>query len=371
MNLSQQHCIDKKGAREKLKTLVHKIAKPMRWASLIVLIVTWFGCGSGTKQQKQTDTATASNNVVPVEIAIARRQDLSVTKTYTGTLAGEEQANIVAKISERITGIQIHVGEAVRAGQVTLLLDKSGASSQYYQAEANFINSEKNLERMKSLYAEGAISQQTLDGIQTAYDVAKANFNAARSAVELTTPIAGVVTALNVNIGDLATPGAVLATIAKINQLKVTFNLNETDMPNLSIGQAVQVYTESRTEIVVEGKIVQVSKSADVRSRTFEIKALLPNTPDTWFKPGMFCKVNVQVSPRSMTLVIPTAAIQSDGLTNRVFVVRQGRTYQQPVQVGISDGNYSEIVQGIGERDTVVTTGATNVRDSSYVRIIN
>lgn len=224
---------------------------------------------------------------------------------------------------------------------------------------------------MKSLYKEGAISLQALDGTQTQYDVAKANFDAARSAVELTTPIAGVVTAINVSVGDLATPGSVLATIAKVGRLKVTFNINETDVTNLAIGQKIQVYSESKSDAVVEGRIVQLSKSADVKSRTFEIKAMFPNTADRWFKPGMFCKVKVQVSPRTKTLVVPNAAIQSDGITNRVFLVHNGRSYQQIVQAGVSDGNYTEILGGLAEHDTVVTTGATTVRDSGYVNIAN
>ncbi len=224
---------------------------------------------------------------------------------------------------------------------------------------------------MKSLFQEGAISRQALDGTQTQYDVAKANFDAARSAVELTTPIAGVVTSLNANIGDLTTPGTILSTIAKINRLKVLFNINEVDMTNLAIGQKLHVYSESRPDVVAEGEIIQLSKSADPKSRTFEIKAIFPNTRDRWFKSGMFCKVDVLISPRKETLVVPNTAIQSDGTVNRVFVTRNGRSYQSTVLTGVSDGKFTEILKGLGERDTVVTTGATNARDSGFVNITN
>ncbi len=352
-------------------TTVHNPEISMKWITLIIFTLILNGCGSGAKDRPQTGAAASGSNVIPVEIAPVTRQNVSVNKTFSGTLEGEEQANIVAKISERITGIKVHVGESVGSGKVILMLDKSGVTSQYYQAEAGYKNAEKTLERMKSLYKEGAISLQALDGTQTQYDVAKANFDAARSAVELTTPISGVVTAINVSVGDLAAPGALLATIAKITRLKVTFNISETDVTNLAIGQKVQVYTESKPDAVVEGRIVQLSKSADVKSRTFEIKAIFPNTKDKWFKPGMYSKVIVQVSPRVKTLVIPNAAIQSDGVTNRVFVVRGGRSFQQTVQVGVSDDKYSEIVKGLAENDTVVTTGATTVRDSGYVSIAN
>ena len=113
--------------------------------------------------------------------AVAQRACSRVTRTFSGPLEGGEQANIVARLSERVTSVKIRVGEAVRAGQLILSLDRSGPSSQYIQAEANFKNAERTLERMKSLYSEGAVSQQTVDGAQTAFDVAKANFDAARA----------------------------------------------------------------------------------------------------------------------------------------------------------------------------------------------
>ncbi len=326
------------------------------------------GCGKADKSA-EAKPANSGAEVVPVETARVERQSLAVTKNYTGSLEGEAQANIVAKISERVTAINGTVGQSVQRGRTVIALDKSGTTSQYFQAEANYKNAEKNLERMEALLLEGAISQQLLDATQTAFDVARANFEAARSAVELVSPISGVVTALNVNLGDLAQPGAVLATVADIHRMKVIFSINEADVMQLAAGQSVEIWSEGGPEGRVQGKIVQISRSADVRSRSFEIKALFPNTADQWYRPGMFCKVAVTISPRSNTLVVPAAAILSDGLTSRVYKVVGGRAIPQPVRTGISDGARVEILEGVTEQETVVTTGATNLRDSSLVAV--
>jgi membrane fusion protein, multidrug efflux system len=330
------------------------------------------GCGSSEKEGPRTGGGIeGSLQIVPVEVAVAERRNMSVTKTYSGTLEGEEQANIVAKISERITSIIARVGQAVPTGQVMINLDKSGSSSQYHQAEANFKNAEKTLERMKSLYGEGAISLQSLDGVQTAFDVAKANFEGARSTVDLTTPISGVVTAVNVSNGDMTIPGAVLATVAKISRMKVIFTISENDVPRLALGQKVSVYSDTRSDVVVVGRIVQLSKSADIRSRSFEVKAMFLNTSDRWFKPGMFCKVDVQLPPRAGALAIPSAAIQSDGVISHVYVVHNGRAFRRVVHLGVTDGHDSEILQGLAEFDTVATVGATTVKDSGFVSIVH
>lgn len=333
-------------------------------AALAVLLLP--GCGS-----QETESAVAggpdSRLTVPVEIAAVQQGTLSVERTYSASLEGQEQAHIVPKISERVAGIHARVGMTVPVNHLILTLDKAGASSQFYQAEAGFRNAEKSLERMKSLYAEGAISLQSLDATQTAYDVARANFVAARSVVELTSPIAGVVTAVNATIGDLAMPGVMLATVAKIDRMKAIFSLNESDVTGLAIGQKVSISSEARPDLTVQGSINQISRSADVRSRSFEVKAMFTNTPDRWFRPGMFAKVHLRVSSGQNVFMVPSIAIQTDGITSKVFVVKDGRAYQRTVETGMSDGERTEILNGVLATDSVATVGINNVRDSSYV----
>jgi len=354
-----------------LRMKMHFLSNQVKGIFIFVFLLILSGCGSRQNQPvKMEEKGNALVAPIPVEVSAVKRKDLAVAKTYSGTLEGEDQANIVSKLSERITGISVRVGESVQSGRVIIDLDKSGTSSLFYQAEANFKNAEKTLQRMKSLYEEGAISLQTLDGTQTAFDVAKANFDAARSAVELTTPVSGEVTAINVSRGDLALPGSILVTIARINRMKVVFNINDNDVADIAIGQKVQVFSETRSGLKMDGSIVQLSKSADIRSRSFEIKAQFPNTEDQWFKPGMFCKVEIRLSPHTNVLVIPGASIQTDGLSNRVYMIRQGRAYQRAVQVGITDGENQEILQGLLEGDTVATVGVNNLRDSSLVNIV-
>lgn len=337
------------------------------WSSAyagILLAILIAGCG-----KNPNDSAQSGNRVVPIEASVAQEQELALQKTYSGSLEGEEQANIVAKISERVTDVHVHVGQVVRVGQVLLSMDKAGAQSHYYQAEANYKNSEKTLQRMQSLYGEGAVSQQTLDGAQTAFDVAKADYQAASSLVDLVTPIAGVVTAVNATVGDMPQPGSILVTVARIETMKLTFSLNEADVTHLAVGDPVTVYSEAKPDVKRTGKISQLSKSADVGSRSFEVKALFGNTKDYWFKPGMFCKANVSFAGKGKVLVVPSMAIQSDGISSKVFVVLAGHAYARAVRPGVSDGTSTEILQGLSAGDSVATLGISSLRDSIAVAV--
>jgi RND family efflux transporter MFP subunit len=319
--------------------------------------------------EKVKDMNLATLDTVAVKVSKTLLTNIASVKTYTGSLEGENQANIVSKIPERITKITVNIGDQVSEGQLLITLDKSGASSQFYQAQAGFLNAERDMKRMKALYDAGAISQQMYEGTNTAYEIAKANFEAAKNSVELTSPISGIVTAINPNVGDLANPGAVLMTVASINMMKVLFNVGEADVPNFAIGQRAEIYSELKPELIQKGKVSQISKSADIQSRSFELRATFQNTSDKWFKPGMFCRVNVELKNKNNVLTVPVEAVVTNQNNTTVFVIKDGKAFIRKVSIGVSDGKVSEILNGLKEGETVVTLGANNLRDGSVVHI--
>jgi len=337
---------------------------------VVIIILGFLNINCGNKSDATNKTGLTALNEVPVQVTKVQKKDFNVSRNFSGTLEGEEQANIVAKIQERIMTINVKVGDKVKPGQLILSLDKAGASSQYFQAKAGYENAKQNLERMKSLYDVGAIAKQMLDGAQTTYDISLANFEAAKSMVELVSPIAGIVTFVDGNTGDLSMPGKVIATIASINNMKISFNVNEVDIPNIAVGKSAEIYSDQRAELIQKGKISQISNSADVQSRTFEVKAAFPNTPDKWFKPGMFCRVNVQMNSVKGSLLIPTKALVFLDSKRGVFVAENNKASFRTVDTGLSNDESTEILSGLKEGETVITIGMNNLRDGSVVRIM-
>ncbi len=361
MPIGEKHFMKKLSA-VKLNFMIMLLAT----ASVVILQ----SCGEKPAETDAKDK-TSYVDTISVEAGIVGLKELALTKTFSGTLEGEEQANIIAKIPERIMKLNVRVGEYVKAGSVLFELDKGGASSQFYQAQAAFLNSQKNYERMKNLLKEGAISQQAFDQVETGYDVAKANFDAARSTVEITSPISGLVTAINVSIGDLANPQMPMATIANIGRMKAKFNVGESDVPSFFVGQSVQVYSEMKPEEIQTGKIFQLSNSANVQSRTFEMQAIFTNTKDRWFKPGMFCRVNVNMQTKKDALVIPLAAIVKSSNGDGIYLINEDKSYFKTITTGITDGNLIEVISGLKAGDKIVTLGMNNLKDGTVVVISN
>lgn len=336
---------------------------------LMFSIIIFQSCGG--KPKENTTNKTSYTDTVSVETQSVEVKELTISKTFSGTLEGEDQANIVAKIPERIVKINVKVGDLAETGVVMFELDKGGASSQFYQAQAAFLNAQKNFDRMENLLKVGAVSQQAFDAAQTQYEVSKANFDAARSTVEITSPLSGIVTAINVNIGDLANPQIPLATIANIGRMKAKFNVGEIDVPSFYVGQPAEIYSEMNTDLIQSGKIFQISKSANVQSRTFEMQAMFPNTRDRWFKPGMFCRVKVNMKTQKNALTIPMAAVVKIDNTDGVYIINGTQTHFQPIQAGITDGTTLEVKSGLKEGDKIVTVGMSNLKNGTVVIITN
>jgi RND family efflux transporter, MFP subunit len=336
----------------------------------LLIVLTNIGCGKKEKAEIGSEKMVYADTI-SVDTARVAKKDIVLVKTYSATLEGVEQASIFSKIPERISRIKIKVGDYVSKGSVVIEIDKSGASSQYYQAQAGYLNSQKDFERMKALYKEGAVSQQLLDGTRTQYEVNKANFDAAKSTVELTSPLSGVVTAVNLNSGDMANPGVVLAVIANIGNMKALFNVGENDLPGFFMGQSALVYLELKPDIIQKGKIVQISKSANVQSRTFDVRALFNNTADKWFKPGMFCRVNVELKNQQEALAVPYSSVITDNNSTGVFVINDGKASFKNIITGITDGKFIEVLSGLKDGDFIVTLGMNKLKDGTIVRVSN
>ncbi len=329
----------------------------------VLLMLITQGC-RGESEKQQVEEA------VPVEVTQVEKQTISENKTYSGTLEGIEQASIVSKIAERIIDINVRVNNYVKKGDVLIKLERSGATSNYLQSQANYENAKKNYERMKALYADGAISQQQLDQSETAYEVAKANFDASKSTVDLESPIDGMVTDLNVNIGDWVTPGMDLATVANIQKMILKFYVTEGEVAKIDLNDPVKIYSEFNRDRAVTGKITEISRSASSEARSFQVKAQFNNTRDLWYKPGMFVNVDISLASQKNVLVVPTEAVIFESNKNVVYKIVDNRAIPVNVKVGLTNENITEITRGLKEQDTVVTAGMNNLSDSTRVSII-
>jgi len=335
---------------------------------IFVTVFSTFLIGCGNTSEK--NNTIKMNETIPVSVTTVKKGDITIQKTYGGTLEGIQQADIIAKISERITAINAVVGQQVEKGKVIIELEKTGPTSQYMQAKANFENLKKNYERMKALLQQGAVSQQSVDQAETSYEVAKANYEAASSAVNLAAPISGTITALNYNVGDWVNPGTGLATVANIGSMIIKFNAGETDVQDLKLGKTVYVYSDFQKDLKLKGHITEISRSASLDSRSFLVKAQFTNTRNDFFKPGMFVKANVVLESKQNVITIPTSSVIYNDKGATVYVIKNGMTFPENIEIGLANDSVTVVKNGLREGEVLVTAGMNNLSDSSKVSIV-
>ena len=173
------------------------------------------GCGGNNDE-----TADQGEKKVSVKGEIISYTNAALTKEFTGTIEGARQAVMTAKIAEAVEELPAKEGALVKANDILIRLDRTGPTSNYIQAYSVFQNSEKNYTKMKYLFEEGAVSETQFDAARTEYEVAKANYDAARQTVDIKTPIAGMVTSIEVSPGDYLYPGQKVATVASMEKLR-------------------------------------------------------------------------------------------------------------------------------------------------------
>jgi multidrug efflux pump subunit AcrA (membrane-fusion protein) len=98
---------------------------------------------------------------------------------------------------------------------------------------------------------------------------------------------------------------------------------------------------------------------------------MFTNTQDKWFKPGMFCRVSVNMKTKKDALVIPLASIIKENRIDGVYVINDGSALFTSITVGINDGKFVEILSGLKTGDEIVTLGMNNLKDGTVVIVSN
>jgi membrane fusion protein (multidrug efflux system) len=252
--------------------------------------------------------------------------------------------------------------------------DPAWAAMNLETAAASYQTARQDSIRVEELFKTGAVSQQDLDHTRAATYSARAQYITSRRAVELDTPIAGVVTALNVKAGDYADGEQTLATVASYRRIRVPLELSESDGALVAVGQQVRCALGDPLSAgqFLTGEVVKVALSADPATRLFAVEVLVDN-PDRLLRPGTLVTTEVLVGRSADRPVVPADAIvKTDGETYVYVVDQSGEVLsarQRPVTRGMANGSMAAIADGVFEGELVVVWGQNNLEDGARVKV--
>jgi membrane fusion protein (multidrug efflux system) len=308
--------------------------------------------------------------VVAERVAAVEWQD---SVEALGTAQANESVAITAKVADIVTKVAFKDGEEVEAGQLLVALSDRAEVAQLEEAQAALLDAERQYGRTRELVEAGMLNRSALDQQQALRDAARARVEALRARLAdrvITAPFAGQLGLRRVSPGSLVTPGTVITTLDDISRIKLDFSVPETFLAAVSVGQRIIARSAAFPGRSFEGTVRAVDSRVDPVTRTFIVRAELPN-PERLLKPGMLLVVALLGPPRR-ALVVPELAVFQIGSRHYAFRIDEEtmRAEQRELVLGGRRAGVVEVASGLAEGDWVVVEGALRLRHGGRVRMV-
>jgi Cu(I)/Ag(I) efflux system membrane fusion protein len=307
--------------------------------------------------------------LIGMKTATVKREGLGGELRAAGVVAPNERG--LAQINTRFAGwvqklLVPETGERVRRGQPlatiyspeVLRAEQEMLVARGWDAPAAGLdaNARRRLELL-------GISAQEIDEVLRSGQAAEA--------IAIRSPVDGYVVAKNAVAGVAVQPGTVLFEVADLSQVWVNAEIYEQDIARIQVGQKARLELTSFPGETYPGKVQFIAPLLDTGSRTMRVRLEFKNRTDRngpRLKPGMYGTVTFDL-PRADGLVVPAEAVVDTGETHYLFVAKGGGRFEpRLVKVGARSGERVEILSGVSEGETVITTGNFLVDSESRLR---
>lgn len=235
-------------------------------------------------------------------------------------------------------------------------VDLARAQNQVSQAEYNLAKARASLVTIQAgpTAKDIAVAQASVDNAQAALEATQA----ALLAATMTAPFDGTIVSVGAAVDDLVSSSTVIATLADLSDLRVRATVGETDIANMAIGQDVQITFDALAGSVFTGTILEIPLQGTLTQNvlTYAVPVSLEGESKEALKAGMTANVKIVVGKNTNVLLIPSLVVQQG--TNGKVVLVQDTADQAPVEtpvvLGLSDGTYVVVKQGLNEGDRVL-----------------
>lgn len=329
---------------------------------LLILAIAVTSCG-----KKEAEKGQAAESQLPkVKIATVNERDVEQVQTFTATVEPEVKNNIAPASPGRIRNIFVEVGATVSKGQRLAQMDAVNLSNSETQIE----NLRRMYKRVAELFSVGGASQQELDNAKLQLDVAETNLKNLSENTYLHSPINGVVTARNYDVGDMFTGQLPLLTVMQINPVKLKINISESFYSKIKVGMQVDVKVDVFENETFPAKVSLIYPVIDERTRTFTVELKLSN-PGSKVRPGMFARVTINFGTEKHVVVPDRSVVKQSGSGSRyVFVYSDGKVKYTEVKLGRRIDNEYELFSGVSNGQQIVVSGLNKLQDGMEVEVV-
>jgi len=328
------------------------------------------------KKQNAADTAIVAlkNNTVAVRVATVVTGKIDNAFIANGIFTPTQELNFSAENSGRVTKVLVEEGSNVRIGQKLAIIKGDKFNVDVQSAEMAYQTAQADMQRFDNAYKTGGVTRQQLDNAKLNLSNAKARLQQTKITLgdaTIKSSINGIVNKKFIEQGSVVNPGTQLFELVNVSSLKLKVTVTEEQVAHLKIGSIVKVKASVHPDEEFNGKITFIAPKAD-NSLNFPVEIEVPNKANNEIKAGMYGTAtfgsSADMQPRITT--VPRAAFVGSVSSNQIFVVNNNIATMKKVISGRIFGDKVEILDGLNDGDTVVTSGQINLSDSTQVSIV-
>ncbi|HEY7309047.1 MAG TPA: efflux RND transporter periplasmic adaptor subunit [Gemmataceae bacterium] len=357
------------------------------------------------RQMRELDTATAEIVARParVTVATARRASADAARVLPGNTLPLLEAAIYARTTGYVKRRLVDIGDRVQEGELLAEIATPEVDAQLEQARATLLQTKANLVRNKAdevfarseenryrqMVRTGAASQEEYESKLASSRVATATVQATAATIKVNeadilrlstlqsfekviAPFAGVITARNIDPGDLITAdspstGRQMFRLMRTDILRVFVDVPQVFATTIHRSQYAVVYRREEPDRPFTGTVTRTADALDSATRTLRTEVQVEN-PDNALRPGMYLQVKFTFNQKTAPILVPSAAVVTRTKGPKVGVLDDRRKiHYRPVQLGRDYGAEVEVVAGLKYGETVVVRPGDDLPEDSTV----
>jgi RND family efflux transporter MFP subunit len=387
----------------------------------VALTLAAASAGCSTAAETAPDPGKAPE-AIEVTAAAVESRAIDRFLRVTGSLVADAQAEVSAETAGRVIETPVERGTRVAPGALLVRVSPQETSAQLQEADANaaqiearlglsaeqtfdrtrvpdVMNAKASLDlaeaefnRMKALLDQKVISQSEFDQRRTQLEAARQNYQAAQNVADqsyrslegararialarkavadtsVRAPLDGLVAERLVSVGDYVTRGQRVATVVRVDPLRVELTVPEQQVSLVKVGQQVRLTVDAYPGEEFAATVRFISPALRSDQRALTVEAIAANR-DGRLKPGLFATALLRQPDAAPALLVPAPAVETVAGTSRVYVVKDNVVDERIVTTGERVGDKIEITSGVSKGETVASEPKGRLSDSQQVKV--
>ncbi len=352
--------------------------KKLKWSLIAALAIAIGAFGYYQLTPKENEELSAAENkpkggnkkVLSVNAKILKPHLLTDEILAVGRLVPDEEVQLSFETSGKITGIYFKEGSHVRKGMLLAKVNDQQYQAQLVRLEAQLPLAEERVYRQNALLQRDAVSKEALEIVKTELATLKADIDKIKAQIEMTelrAPFDGVIGLRQVSVGAYASPTTVIATLTSVKPIKVEFSVAERYANEVKKGTNLTFQVNGSIE-TYHAQVYATESSLDPETHNLPVKALYPNS-NAELMPGLYADIRLKQKEIENAIAVPAEAIVPEMGKSKVFIYRSGKAEPVEVTTGLRTEAEVQILKGLSEGDTILTSGTLQLRKGSVVEI--